>query len=99
MRISHRRDTHPLYCQPKATRRVSAPNANRTHDRSRLILYISTGRNVLACRLILWSFGSVVMCVSSYLHYYRVLADYSREFDSRWGQIPDGSLLANSTVG
>ena len=30
-------------------------------------------RNILACRLILWSFGSVVMCMSSYLHYYTIL--------------------------
>ena len=39
------------------------------------------------------------MCASSYLHYYRVLADYSHEFDLHWGQIPNGLLLADSTVG
>ena len=39
------------------------------------------------------------MCVSFYLHYYRVLADNGHKFNLYWGQISDGSLLTNSTVG
>ena len=39
------------------------------------------------------------MYASSYLYYYRVLANYNHEFDLYQGRIPDESLLTDSIVG